>query len=216
MPSTPCLFFRGFCLDRTTETLWEGSQRLPVRPKAWALLQYLVENPHRLLPQAELLAAIWQREYVSDGLLRGAIRELRRLLHDEAATPRCIETVSGRGYRFIAEVTVLPSAPSLTETGDQDATDATGSTSAGSDAQLAVASDMVVRCPRCQTSTLATRLFCTTCGQALAWACPQCGARNDPTAHFCGGCGHAFTVPLPPTVHPGLQCRPSRPPVRCL
>ena len=198
MPSASCLFFLGFRLDLTTETLWEGPQHLPVRPKAWALLRYLVEHPHRLIPQAELLAAIWQREYVSDGLLRGAIRELRRLLHDEAATPRCIETVSGRGYRFIAAVSVLPSAPSLTETGAQGATDATVSPSAGSVAQLAVASDMAVRCPQCQTSTPATRLFCTTCGQALAWACPQCGARNDPTARFCGGCGHAVTAPTAP------------------
>ena len=67
-----------------------------------------MEHPHRLLPQAELLAAIWQREYVSDGLLRGAIRELRRVLQDEAAAPRCIETVSGRGYRFIAAVSATP------------------------------------------------------------------------------------------------------------
>ena len=119
MPSASCLFFHGFRLDRTTETLWEGPQRLPVRPKAWALLRYLVEHPHRLIPQAELLAAIWQREYVSDGLLRGAIRELRQLLHDEAATPRCIETVSGRGYRFIAAVSATSPPLSVLETSPQ-------------------------------------------------------------------------------------------------
>src|SRR6266705_2031233 len=76
-----CLFFLCFHLDLTTETLWEGPQCLPLRPKAWALLRYLVENPQRLISQAELLAAIWQREYVSDGLLRGSIRELHRVLH---------------------------------------------------------------------------------------------------------------------------------------
>ena len=108
MPSTPCLFFLCFHLDLTTETLWEGPQCLPLRPKAWALLRYLVENPQRLISQAELLAAIWQREYVSDGLLRGSIRELRRVLHDEATAPRYIETVSGRGYRFIAPVSATP------------------------------------------------------------------------------------------------------------
>jgi class 3 adenylate cyclase len=69
------------------------------------LLRYLVENSQRLITQAELLDAIWQREYVSDGLLRGSIRELRRVLQDEAIAPRFIETVSGRGYRFIAAVT---------------------------------------------------------------------------------------------------------------
>ena len=43
----------GFRLDLTTETLWEGPQQLPVRPKAWALLRSLVEHPHRLIPQAD-------------------------------------------------------------------------------------------------------------------------------------------------------------------
>jgi DNA-binding winged helix-turn-helix (wHTH) protein len=119
MSSSRHLFFLGFRLDCTTETLWESLRRLPVRPKAWALLRYLVENPHRLIPQAELLAAIWQREYVSDGLLRGAIRELRRLLRDEAATPRCIETVSGRDYRFIAAVAETPPPLSGLETAPQ-------------------------------------------------------------------------------------------------
>ena len=52
--------------------------------------------------------AIWQRTYVSDCLLRGAIRELRRVLQDEATTPRFIETVSGRGYRFMAAVSATP------------------------------------------------------------------------------------------------------------
>src|SRR6266446_3479403 len=108
MPSAQCLFFPPFHLDLTTEALWCGPQCLPLRPKAWALLRYLVENSQRLITQAELLAAIWQREYVSDGLLRGSIRELRRVLHDEATAPRFIETVSGRGYRFIAAVSATP------------------------------------------------------------------------------------------------------------
>jgi len=113
MPSAQCLVFPPFCLDLTTEALWRGSQRLPLRPKAWLLLRYLVEHPQRLITQAELLKAIWQREYVSDGLLRGSIRELRRVLQDEATAPRFIETVSGRGYRFIAPVTGMTTPPPL-------------------------------------------------------------------------------------------------------
>src|SRR4030095_16287216 len=117
MPSAQCLFFPPFHLDLTIESLWYGSQRPPLRPKAWALLRYLVENPQRLITQAELLEAIWQREYVSDGLLRGSIRELRRVLQDEATAPRFIETVTGRGYRFIAVVSGVapPTTPPLSE-----------------------------------------------------------------------------------------------------
>src|SRR4029453_2456075 len=108
MPFAQCLFFPPFHLDLTTQSLWYGAQRLPLRPKAWALLRYLVENPQRLITQAELLDALWQREYVSDGLLRGSIRELRRVLQDEATAPRFIDTGTGRGYRFIALVSSPP------------------------------------------------------------------------------------------------------------
>src|SRR4029450_6179671 len=108
MPSAQCLFFPPFHLDLTTESLGYGSQRLPLRPKAWPLLRYLVENSQRLITQAELLDTIWQREYVSDGLVRGSIRELRRVLQDEATAPRFMETVRGRGYRFTAAVSATP------------------------------------------------------------------------------------------------------------
>jgi len=113
MTSEPQLSFPPFHLDLANEQLWCGAKLLPLRPKAFRLLRYLAEHPQRLVTQEELLKAVWQRSYVSEGLLRGYVRELRGLLGDDAKAPRFIETASGRRYRFIAPVTTTPPVLSL-------------------------------------------------------------------------------------------------------
>jgi DNA-binding winged helix-turn-helix (wHTH) protein/tetratricopeptide (TPR) repeat protein len=113
MTPEPQLSFPPFHLDLMNERLWCGAKQVPLRPKAFVLLRYLVEHAQRLVTQEELLKAVWQRTYVSEGLLRGYIRELREVLGDEAKAPRFIETAARRGYRFIAPVTTTPSVLSL-------------------------------------------------------------------------------------------------------
>jgi DNA-binding winged helix-turn-helix (wHTH) protein len=105
MTPEPQLSFPPFHLDLMNERLWCGAEQVPLRPKAFVLLRYLVEHAQRLVTQEELLKAVWQHTYVSEGLLRGYIRELREVLGDEAKTPRFIETAPRRGYRFIVPVT---------------------------------------------------------------------------------------------------------------
>ena len=141
--------------------------------------------------------------------LRNCLTKIRQAVGDAGTPQAVLDTVRRYGYRITAAVTVLPSAPSPVGTGIQGATDHPVSPGAGPDAPLAVPPDAAVRCPQCQTPTLATRLFCTACGQALACVCPQCGARNDPTARFCGGCGHAVTAPTALDPMPG----PAGPPL---
>ncbi|MBI3303814.1 MAG: winged helix-turn-helix domain-containing protein [Deltaproteobacteria bacterium] len=55
-----------------------------------------VEHPQRLVTRDELLQAVWPDAYVSEGLLRGYIHELREVLGDDPAAPRFIETVAHR------------------------------------------------------------------------------------------------------------------------
>jgi DNA-binding winged helix-turn-helix (wHTH) protein len=100
------LSFPPFRLDLASERLWREAEVLPLSPKAFLLLRYLAEHPERLIGQEELRKAVWRHSHLSDGLLRGYIRELRRVLGDDPKAPRFIETASGRGYRFIAPVTV--------------------------------------------------------------------------------------------------------------
>ena len=53
---------------------------------------------------------MWPKTTVSEAVLQVAIRQLRRVLGDQACPPRFIETVHGRGYRFIAPLRPLPAS----------------------------------------------------------------------------------------------------------
>src|SRR5437763_11401624 len=90
MPPDPELVFPPFRLDLAQHQLWRGTERVPLRPKAFAVLHYLAAHAPRLVTPAELLHAVWADAYVNEGLLRSYMRELRVVLDDEAKTPRFI------------------------------------------------------------------------------------------------------------------------------
>jgi predicted ATPase/DNA-binding winged helix-turn-helix (wHTH) protein len=94
--------FGEFRLDAANQCLWRGDQRLSLAPRPFAVLRYLVEHPQRLVTHDEMLDALWPETYVLPQVLRTYILELRKLLEDDPACPRFIETVPKRGYRFLA------------------------------------------------------------------------------------------------------------------
>jgi DNA-binding winged helix-turn-helix (wHTH) protein len=96
--------FPPYRLDARAGRLWRGSQAVSLRPKAWELLRYLVERPGALVTKDELHAAVWGDTVVSDDTLSRTLAELRMALQDDARSPRIIETVHRRGFRFIAQV----------------------------------------------------------------------------------------------------------------
>jgi tetratricopeptide (TPR) repeat protein len=63
-----------------------------------------------------LLDAVWGHRFVSDSVLKTAISDLRKVLGDDPRQPRYIETVSRRGYRFIAAPSPVPSKPPVSVT----------------------------------------------------------------------------------------------------
>src|SRR5580704_3120455 len=85
-------------------SLIKAGEILPVEPKAFRVLLILLRNPQKLLPKDELLTAVWGDTAVSENSLARSIALLRRLLGDEARTPRFIETVATVGYRFVSKV----------------------------------------------------------------------------------------------------------------
>src|SRR5215813_7790899 len=108
------LIFEPFALDVGNARLWRGPEATHLTRKAFAVLHYLVEHAQQLVTKDELLEVVWSQTHVSEAALAVCIREIRQAVGDHPRTPRCIETVHGRGYRFIAPVTVadrLPATP---------------------------------------------------------------------------------------------------------
>ncbi len=104
------IHFGGFRLDRADERVWHDEAPVALASKAFAVLAFLVDRPNRLVTKQELLDAVWPDTYVSDAVLKVAVAEIRRALDDDAQSPRFIQTVHRRGYRFIAEVSVAGGA----------------------------------------------------------------------------------------------------------
>ena len=84
----------------------EGWMEIPLRRKAFDLLKYMAENPGRLLAAEELLSQVWPKIHVQAGGLKGYVLHIRTVLGDDPNAPTYIETVRGRGYRFIAPIAV--------------------------------------------------------------------------------------------------------------
>jgi len=101
MEEGPQWEFAPFRLDPKGWMLWHKNQPVALPPRAFSVLCYLVEHAGRLVTKDQLLDAVWQHRFVSESVLKVCINELRRTLDDSAKTPRYIETVSRRGYRFI-------------------------------------------------------------------------------------------------------------------
>src|SRR5438093_13744377 len=106
--------FPPFRLDTANQCLWRGEglaeERILLVPKAFDVLRYLVEHPGRLVAHDELLESLWPKTYVQPEVLKSHIASIRAVLGDDARRPRFIETLSRRGYRFIAPVTEGASA----------------------------------------------------------------------------------------------------------
>ena len=96
--------FPPFRLDSQNQCLWRGAERITLTPKAFFLLEYLVERAGRIVAHGELLAALWPDSFVQPDVLKTHILDVRHALGDHARDPKFIETHPRRGYRFIAGV----------------------------------------------------------------------------------------------------------------
>ena len=123
--------FGPYCLDLASGRLLRDGASVPLRLKAFAVLEYLAAHPGRLVGREELLDVVWPATHVTPSVLTGCIRELRRALDDGARAARFIETVHRRGYRFVA----APAPPS-TE-GEVEALESAWSRFGEHDAELA-------------------------------------------------------------------------------
>src|SRR5258707_14923623 len=96
--------FKAFRLDTANHLLWRDGDRVPLAPKGFDVLAYLVEHAGRVVTQDEILEALWSESYVNPEVLRKYILEIRKALGDRPDNPEFIETFPKRGYRFVAPV----------------------------------------------------------------------------------------------------------------
>jgi DNA-binding winged helix-turn-helix (wHTH) protein len=100
----------GVIVDVAGEFLCDREGReIALRPRAFHLLKYLLENSGRLVTKDELMQAAWPGVFVSDDSLVQCVRDIRRALHDERHT--VLKAVPKRGYRLVIAAADLPSAP---------------------------------------------------------------------------------------------------------
>jgi class 3 adenylate cyclase/DNA-binding winged helix-turn-helix (wHTH) protein len=96
--------FGNCILDTQRYELRRAGTRIPLRPKVFQVLAYLLAHRDRLVPKQELLEHVWPGQFISDATLNSCIMAVRKALEDGGRTPRCLQTVHGQGYRFVAPV----------------------------------------------------------------------------------------------------------------
>lgn len=114
------LYFDDWIFRRQPPELLREGARVRLQDQPLQVLDELLARPGELVTREHLIARLWPKRIVEfDAGLNAAVRRLRAVLGDEAETPRYIETVPRKGYRFIGALRSLsagePAAVSDTE-----------------------------------------------------------------------------------------------------
>ncbi len=102
--------FGPFRLDSAERILLRTGQLVPLTPKAFDLLVYLVEHQGRLVEKSTLMAALWPDTIVEEANLAFQVSALRKALGDGADGEALIQTVPTKGYRFVGAVRTAANA----------------------------------------------------------------------------------------------------------
>ncbi|OOG56308.1 hypothetical protein B0E48_09025 [Rhodanobacter sp. C03] len=97
--------FADVQVDAGAHRLTRAGTEVGLEPKAFAVLLEFLAHPDQMLSRDQLLDAVWGHAYVTQATLNRLVVQLRRALGDDIKSPRCIQTVHGLGYRFIAPLT---------------------------------------------------------------------------------------------------------------
>src|SRR5262249_15612288 len=99
--------FDDFVVDAGRRLLLRGDRPVALNPKAFDLLLTLIENRERVLTKDDLLERVWPNQSVEEGNLPVHVSAVRKALGERRGENRCVVTMPGRGYRFVAEVAVV-------------------------------------------------------------------------------------------------------------
>ncbi|MEM9621160.1 MAG: winged helix-turn-helix domain-containing protein [Pseudomonadota bacterium] len=96
--------FGNFRISLSTYELFKDNTAIAVEPQVFNLLGYLVQHRDRVVTKDELLDELWGHRYVSDSALSTQIKTLRKVVGDSGQKQAVIQTVRGRGFRFVAAI----------------------------------------------------------------------------------------------------------------
>ena len=116
MPVPP-LRFGEFELDAGNRILLRGGVPQALNARYFDALVLLVREHGRLVGKQRFFDEVWAGSVVTDAALTQCIKEVRRVLGDDAADPRYVRTVAGHGYSFIAAVEPVAEAPAAGRVG---------------------------------------------------------------------------------------------------
>ncbi len=116
VPTGPChargamrYVFEDCELDTDAYELRRGGAPVPLQPQVFEVLAHLVRHSDRMVTKEELLDGIWGDRFVSESALTSRLKAARRAIGDDGRSQRCIRTVHGRGYRFVAPIVEVAS-----------------------------------------------------------------------------------------------------------
>lgn len=119
METQQLLKFGGFALRADQSVLELDGKAVSLTPKMFDMLLVLVKNQGRVVEKDTILSEVWPDSFVEEGNIAFNIRQLRKLLGDDAQSPSYIETVPRRGYRFIAPVETVSETAVIAEPEEQ-------------------------------------------------------------------------------------------------
>lgn len=201
--------FDDYELDTYLYEIRRAGQHLRLEPKAFDVLVYLLLHRDRVVPKDELIENLWPEQFVSDAALNSSVMTARKAVGDNGRIQRVIQTLRGRGYRFIAEVeehegceydhtfgaaspfdeaSVSGVAAPEETVAVETATDAPQEPEEPQ-ALLPATSQACLRCITCQHDNNPTSMYCTECGTQLVHVCHKCTTRVTLPARFCLMCG---------------------------
>jgi eukaryotic-like serine/threonine-protein kinase len=121
MPASILKFGEGFELDRTAYELRRAGHPQKLERIPMEILLLFVDRRGQLVTRAEIIERVWSKDVFldTDNGINAAISKLRQVLRDDPENPESIQTVKGKGYRFIAPVTetavAVPRQPAISE-----------------------------------------------------------------------------------------------------
>jgi DNA-binding winged helix-turn-helix (wHTH) protein/tetratricopeptide (TPR) repeat protein len=111
--------FSGFRLDPAQRRLLHYGKAIPLKPKLFDLLLFLVKMEGQLVEKDDLMREVWPDTIVEENNITVSISMLRKILGEDRLERQFIETVPRRGYRFVADVTQIPVGSSPAKLAEQ-------------------------------------------------------------------------------------------------